>query len=84
MDKFSLNELKLAIINNDIGKIIEISNKEPAFSSTEEAQEILSFINKANEILKKEKLKIFKNMQEVKKLQKYYQEAKKDSFNIEG
>ncbi len=84
MDKFSLNELKLAIINNDIGKIIEISSKEPSFSSIKEAQEILSFINKANEILKKEKLKLFNNMQEVKKLQKYYQEAKEDSFNVEG
>ncbi len=84
MDKFSLNELKLAIINNDIGKIIEISNKEPSFSSIKEAQEILSFINKANEILKKEKLKLFNDMQEVKKLQKYYQEAKEDSFNVEG
>ncbi|WP_456470780.1 hypothetical protein [Caminibacter sp.] len=84
MDKFSLNELKLAIINNDIGKIIEISSKEPSFSSIKEAQEILSFINKANEILKKEKLKLFNDMQEVKKLQKYYQEAKEDSFNVEG
>ena len=72
MKTYSLNEIKIAVINEDLDKLNEISKKEPSFSSVEEAKEILSYINLAKEIIKKEKLKLFKEMQEIKKLKEFH------------
>ena len=83
MEKFSLNEIKLAVINEDLKRLQELSNKEPSFSSIEQAKEILSYINLAKEILKKEKLKLFKDMQEIKKLKNFNQkEAIKNGIDV--
>ena len=73
MNTYSLNEIKIAVINEDLKKLEEISKKEPSFSSIDEAKEILNYINLAKEILKKEKLKLFKEMQKIKKLEQFHQ-----------
>ena len=82
MDTYSLNEIKIAVINEDIKKLEEISKKEPSFSSIEEAKEILSYINLAKEILKKEKLKLFKEMQEIKKLKQFHQKERSKGISF--
>ena len=80
---FTLNELKVAVINRDLEKLKSIAYKEPSYSSVKEAQEILSYIEMAKEILKEEKLKTFKEMQEIKKLKEYYSK-KEGNFNLSG
>ena len=80
--RYSLNDIKIAVINEDIEKLEEFSKKEPSFSSVEEAKEILNYINLAKDILKKEKLKLFKEMQEIKKLQKFHTPESKSGINF--
>ena len=80
--KYSLNDIKIAVINEDIEKLEEFSKKEPSFSSVEEAKEILNYINLAKDILKKEKLKLFKEMQEIKKLKKFHTPESKNGINF--
>ncbi len=82
MKTYSLNEIKIAVINEDLKKLEEISKKEPSFSSVDEAKEILSYINLAKEILKKEKLKLFKEMQEIKKLKQFHQKDIKNGISF--
>ena len=82
MKTYSLNEIKIAVINEDLKKLEEISKKEPSFSSVDEAKEILSYINLAKEILKKEKLKLFKEMQEIKKLKQFHQKDIKSGISF--
>jgi len=69
--EFSLNELKSAVINRDLDKLIEFSKKEPFFSSIEEAKEIVSYINLAKKILEEERKKLNEEMNKVKNLKKY-------------
>ena len=81
-ESYSLNEIKLAVINENVEKLQQISNKEPCFSSIDEAKEILNYINLAKEIIKKEKLRLFKNMQEIKKLKKFNQKDIKSGIDF--
>jgi len=81
---FTLNEIKLAVINRDLEKLKEISTKSPKFSSIKEAQEIESFIKKAIEILNEEKNKISKEMREIKKLQKFQTQKNSSTFDFKG
>jgi esterase/lipase len=71
MEKFTLNEIKVAVINRDIKKLTELASKTPAFSSEKEAKELIYYINRAADILQEEKDKISKEMKEIKKLQKF-------------
>ena len=80
--KFSLNEIKIAVINEDLEKLKELSKKEPSFSSIDEAKEIIKYINLAKKILKDEKLQLFKKMQEIKKLKKFNQENVKNGIDF--
>lgn len=82
MEKFSLNDIKIAVINEDLDKLEQLSDKEPFFSSIEEAKEILNYMNLAKEILKKEKLKVFKEMQEIKKLKKFHHQDVESGINF--
>lgn len=70
-ETFSLKELKIAVLNKNLGKIEELSKKEPLFSSIEEAKELLFYINSAKELLKKEKNKISEDMQKIRKIKNY-------------
>jgi len=79
-----LNELKIAVINKDIEKLLRLANQEPQYNSLEEAKEILSYINQARDILYEAKAHILKEMNEIKKLQKYYKEQEKTTFNSQG
>lgn len=81
-ESYSLNEIKLAVINKNVEKLQQISNKEPCFFSIDEAKEILNYINLAKEIIKKEKLRLFKEMQEIKKLKKFNQKDIKSGIDF--
>jgi len=70
-DTFSLNELKVAVLNKDLKALETLSAKKPSFSSIEEAKEMDSYIQEALKILKKEKLNIFKEMEKIKKLKEF-------------
>ena len=70
-EKFSLNELKSAVINRDLDRLVEFSKKVPFFSSIEEAKEILSYINLAKKILEEERKKLNEEMNKVKNIKKY-------------
>ena len=76
-EEFTLNELKVAIINEDFDKLEEISKKSPSFSSIEEAQEILSLIKKATQMLNIKKQNTLKEMQKIKKLKEFHEKEKK-------
>ncbi len=67
-----INNLKIAIINNDLSKIEKYSNRKiPKFSSIEEAKEALSFVEKAKNILQQEKNKIKLQMNRLKQSNQY-------------
>ncbi len=71
INTFTLNELKLAVINEDFEKLEELSKKNPSFSSIEEAKEILSYINLATQMIEKKKKKLLADMNQLKKLKNY-------------
>ena len=79
-----LKELKLAVINRDLEKLKELSQKTPSFSSIEEAKELNSYIQEAIKILKEEKLKTFKEMEKIKKLKEFNLRKEKGNFNFKG
>jgi hypothetical protein len=67
-----INSLKIAIINENLKKIEEYSNREiPEFSSIEEAKEALALVNEAKNILQKKKAFIKQQMQEIKQQNRY-------------
>ncbi len=82
MKTYSLKDIKIAVINEDLEKLKELSKKEPFFSSLDEVKEILSYIDLAKKMLKKEKLKLFKEMQEIKKLKQFNQKEIKNGINF--
>ena len=77
-----LKELKLAVINRDLKKLNELSFKNPSFSSIEEAKELNNYIKEAIKILKEEKFKIFKEMEQIKKLKEFNSKKGNGSFNF--
>jgi 5-keto 4-deoxyuronate isomerase len=77
-----LNRLKAAVINKNIEKLKELVKEDISFSSIDEAKEINSYIKMAINLLEKEKEKISKEMQKIKKLQKFNIQNKKDIFNF--
>ena len=79
-----LKELKLAVINRDLEKLKELSQKTPSFSSIEEAKELNSYIQEAIKILKEEKLKTFKEMEKIKKLKEFNLRKEKGNFDFKG
>ena len=83
MNKY-LNELKVAVINEDLKKIEELSNQTPQFNTIEEAQEIQSFLKKAINLLQKEKNKLSIDMKKIKDLQKFNNSQKKESFDFKA
>ena len=78
----NLNDLKIAVINRDLKKLKTLSKEEVEFSSLKEAQEILSYIQKAQEILEEEKKSLLKDMDEIKKLKKFYHSSQKRNLNF--
>jgi len=82
MQTYSLKDIKIAVINEDLKTLEKLSKQEPSFASVDEAKEILSYINLAKEILKKEKLKLFKEMQEIKKLKEFHQKEIKNGISF--
>ena len=67
-----INSLKISIINNELKKIEEYSNRDiPKFSSIDEAKEALNLIEQAKNILEKEKNKLKIQMNKIKQTQKY-------------
>ncbi len=83
-ETFTLNELKLAFINEDIEKLKELSEKKPEFSSFEEAKEIQSYIKKINTLLYAKKKEIFNEMQKIKKLKEFQKEKNAKNFDFKG
>ena len=66
------NELKVAIINNDLEQIKHISKREvPSFSSIQEAKVAMHWIAKARDVLIGEKNKIGTILKEIKRNTKY-------------
>ena len=70
-DSFTLKDLKLAVINEDLKKLEELSKKIPSYSSIDEAKEILVYIELANNIIKKKKKELLKDIQQLKKIKNY-------------
>ena len=77
-----LRELKIAVINKDFDKLKELSFQTPEFSSLKEAKEYLAYIKEAIKLLNEEKLKLSKEMAEIRKLKNFYEKENKDILNI--
>ena len=77
-----LRELKIAVINKDFDKLKELSFQTPEFSSLKEAKEYLAYIKEAIKLLNEEKLKLSKEMAEIRKLKKFYEKENKETLNI--
>ena len=83
-DTFTLNELKLAFINEDIEKLKELSKKTPEFSSIKEAEEMQNYLKKVNSLLMEKKKELFKDMQKLKKLKEFQKEKNAKNFDFKG
>jgi hypothetical protein len=80
-----INSLKIALINNDLQKIEEYSNRElPSFSSIDEAKEALTLINQAKDILKEKQTIISKQLQALKQNKKYFQNNTSSIMNLKA
>ena len=69
--KSYLNELKAAVINQDVKKLKEILDKKPNFKNFEEAKEIQVYFNEAINFLNEKREKLLKDMQKIKKIKNY-------------
>ncbi len=79
----NLKELKLAIINKDLEKIISLTNSSLEYKDIEEAKELKAYINIAKKMLEEEKSKLLKDMKNLKKLKEYNQNYQNyNSFNL--
>ncbi len=81
---YTLNELKVAVINKDLKKIEELSNKEPQFSSIEEAKEFISYLEEAKKLLNSQKLKLKQEMKKIQELKKYNLENQSSNFSLKS
>ena len=81
---YTLNELKVAVINKDLKKIEEFSDKEPQFSSIEEAKEFISYLEKAKKLLNSQKLKLKQEMKKIQELKKYNLENQISNFSLKS
>ena len=66
-----LNNLKAAVINQDLKKIEQIIKKEPVFESEDEAKEIQAYIKEAIKLFEAEKSRLLKDMQKIKQIKNY-------------
>ncbi len=66
-----LNNLKTAVINQDLKKIEQIIKKEPVFESEDEAKEIQAYIKEAIKLFEAEKSRLLKDMQKIKQIKNY-------------
>ena len=66
-----IDELKLAIINENIDKIEILSKTIPQFNTLKESEEALSLIEQASLLVKKEQDKISTDLQKLKNTKAY-------------
>jgi hypothetical protein len=67
-----INDLKIALINNDFEKIKKYSSREiPLFLSIKEAKEALHLVNEAKNILQQKKDEIAKKINSIKQIKQY-------------
>jgi len=77
-----INQLKIAIINNDLDKLVEYSKRDiPSFSSIKEAKEALHLLQKAKNIISIKKNEIGIELNKLKESQKYRLENNENCFN---
>ena len=77
-----INQLKIAIINNDLDKLVEYSKRViPSFSSIKEAKEALYLIQEAVNIITTKKNEIGIELNKLKESQKYRLENNENCFN---
>jgi len=77
-----INQLKIAIINNDLDKLVEYSKRDiPSFSSIKDAKEALHLLQKAKNIISIKKNEIGMELNKLKESQKYRLENNENCFN---
>jgi hypothetical protein len=80
-----LNELKIAVINEDIDKLQKLIDTAPEYNTLQEAQEIVAFLQQAVKFLQKEKNRLSAEMQKIKNLQKFNtQKKEKKTFDFKA
>ncbi|AZV46194.1 hypothetical protein C3L23_02575 [Nautilia sp. PV-1] len=76
--KSYLNELKVAVINQDLKLLEKIIQNDPEFESIEEAMEIQAYIKEAVKLLQKEKDRLSLEMQKIQNLKKFNNQQKEN------
>lgn len=67
-----LNDLKLAVLNEDLNSLIKLNSSLPKeFKSNEELQEALALTKEALEFVSKAKNELSKEMSKLKKISNY-------------
>ncbi|MCK9257484.1 MAG: hypothetical protein M0P02_05365 [Sulfurospirillaceae bacterium] len=67
-----LNDLKLAVLNEDLNSLIKLNSSLPKeFKSSEELQEALALTKEALEFVSKAKNELSKEMSKLKKISNY-------------
>ncbi len=70
-NKVWFDNLKIAIINNNIDKMIQNVKQIPNFKTIEESQTALALITRAKELIIDERNKISSKMIQIKQTKKY-------------
>ncbi|MBL0687688.1 MAG: hypothetical protein JJV95_05480 [Sulfurospirillum sp.] len=76
-----LNNLKIAIVEENITQIKSLTKELPSFDSKIEAQEALALIGEAIKILDNKKEQTLEAMNKIKKTKKYF-EQKRSLFKM--
>ncbi len=66
-----IDNLKLAIINDNIDQIVKYSQNVPTFDNLNDAQTAMALIKQAETAIRKEQKKIAQEMQKIKQIKKY-------------
>ncbi|NPA74332.1 MAG: hypothetical protein GXO12_06420 [Epsilonproteobacteria bacterium] len=66
-----IDNLKIAIINNDLDNIVKYSKNVPVFDTLEDAQTAFALIKEAEKLIRKEQDKISAKMFEIRKIKNY-------------
>ena len=70
-DKYTLKDLKIAVINEDLEKLNQYANMQFEVNSLEEAEEMLHYIELAKNLIQKEKNRLLQEMRQIRKLKEY-------------
>ncbi len=77
-----INDLKIAIIEENINKIRKLIDSMPAFEKLEDMKEAFALIGEAKNIVEKHKKEISREMEKIRKSKKFLESEKENFYEV--